>query len=214
MAQFATAPDASSFLRTGAIAGGISTLFFTVVHHIFISNIWFTFPLMLLAGALCGLSISWSFGALSAKRTVGGWLRYNLLYVIVLVLLGITSALVFEPVTSMMALMQADGPPDALIAQALPMTLVFTVLAATVLTALHGFSWRNFGAILMTASVLVLLLGLNISALGLVSIPRGSFFLVAEFLSLVVLLGAVYAAAFLGLEWKSFTTNNRNRRVS
>lgn len=48
----------------------------------------------------------------------------------------------------------------------------------------------------------------NISALGLVSIPRGSFYLVAEFLGLVVLLGAVYAAAFLALEWSSFVTNN------
>lgn len=195
------------------MAGGLSTFAFTAVHHLLISNIWFSFPFMLVAGALCGLCISWSFG-LVARQTVGGWLRYNLLHVIVLVLLGVTSALVFDPVVSMAALMQSNGPPDALIAKALPMTLVFTLVAALVLSALYGLSWRNFGAILLTSGVLVLLLGLNISALGLVSIPRGSFYLVAEFLGLVVLLDIVYAAAFLALGWKNDVTHNSDRRLS
>lgn len=203
----------STLARSGAIAGGISTFVFTVVHHIFISNIWFSFPFMLVAGALCGLCISWSFGFV-ARQTVVGWLCYNLLYVIVLVLLGLTSALVFDPVVSMAALMQSNGPPDALIAQALPMTLIFTLAASVVLTALYGLSWRTFGAVLLTSGVLVLLLGLNISALGLVSIPRGSFYLVAEFLGLVVLLDVIYAATFLALEWSSQATNNSDGRLS
>lgn len=190
---------APSFAHAGAVAGAASTLFFTVVHHLFISNIWFSFPFMLVAGALCGLSIGWSYGLLVRRPTAVNWLGYNLVYVLTLMLLGLASALLFEPVVSMAALMQANGPPDALIAQALPMTLVFTLASALGISLLYGPSRSKFGAILLTTTTLVLLLGLNISALGLVSIPRGSFYLVAEFLGLVVVLGMVYAAAFMVL---------------
>lgn len=214
MTPVVTKTAAANFARTGAIAGGLSTFFFTVVHHLLISNIWFSFPFMLVAGALCGLCIGWSFERVVTQPSTGGWLRYNFFFVIILVLLGVTSAVVFDPVISMAALMQTSGPPDALIAQALPMTLVFTLVAAAALTVLYGLSWRNFGAILLACGVLVLLLGLNISALGLVSIPRGSFFLVAEFLSLVVLLDVVYAVAFLALEWNNDIANISDRRRS
>ena len=193
------------FTRSGAVAGAVSTFVFTGVHHIFISNIWFSFPFMLVAGVLCGASIAWSYALLSRRSSVRGWLGYNLVYVLVLILLGATSALLFEPVVSMAALMQAGGPPGALIAQALPMTLVFTLLAAVAITLLYGRNLKHFGAVLLATTVLVLLLGLNISALGLVSIPRGSFYLVAEFLALVVLLDLVYAAAFAALEWSRFS---------
>lgn len=195
---------AATFARSGAVAGAVSTFVFTVVHHIAISNIWFSFPFMLLAGALCGLGIGWSYGLLVGRPSTVNWLGYNLVYVTMLMLLGLVSALVFEPVVSMAALMQTSGPPDALIAQALPMTLVFTLASAVVISLLYGRSRLHFGAILLTTVVLVLLLGLNISALGLVSIPRGSVILVAEFLGLVVLLDVVYAAAFIALEWSRF----------
>jgi hypothetical protein len=192
---------AATFARSGAVAGAASTFVFTVVHHITISNIWFSFPFMLLAGALCGLGIGWSYGLLAERPSFAAWLRYNLVYVVMLMLLGLASVLLFEPVVSMAALMQTSGPPDALIAQALPMTLAFTLASAVVITLFYGRSRRHFAAILLTTTTLVLLLGLNISALGLVSIPRGSLILVAEFLGLVVLLDVVYAAAFIALEW-------------
>lgn len=212
MAVPATMNITSNYTRAGAIAGGMSTLVFTIVHQILISDIWFSFPFMLLAGALCGLCIGWSFGLLVERPSLGGWLRYNLLYVTVLLLLGLASTLAFDPVISMTALMQTSGPPDALIAQAFPMTLAFTLASALMLSLLYGPNWRNFVAISLTTTALVLLLGLNISALGLVSIPRGSFYLVAEFLGLVVLLDAVYAAAFVALEWRSLVANIPNRR--
>jgi hypothetical protein len=99
----------------------------------------------------------------------------------------------------MAALMQTNGPPDALIARALPMTLVFTLASSIAISLLYGRSWRHLSAIMLTTTALVLLLGLNISALGLVSIPRGSLYLVAEFLGLVVLLAMVYVLVFVAL---------------
>jgi len=49
----------------------------------------------------------------------------------------------------------------------------------------------------------VLLLGLNISIIGLVSMPSGTWILVAELLGLVVVLNFVYAAAFFVLNRRS-----------
>lgn len=204
--------DAATFARSGAIAGAASTLVFTIVHHIFISNIWFSFPLMLVAGILCGLGIAWSYGHLVKQPSVRSWLGYNLVYVLMLMLLGVASAVMFQPVVSMAALMQANGPPDALIAQALPMTLLFTVASAIGISLLYGRSRRQLGTILLATTVLVLFLGLNISALGLVSIPRGSLYLVAEFLGLVVLLAIVYAVVFVALARPRFRARASHRR--
>ena len=54
----------AGFGRRGAAAGAIATVVFTVVHHLTISNIWATLPVMLAAGALCGWSLAWSYEVL------------------------------------------------------------------------------------------------------------------------------------------------------
>lgn len=184
---------------SGAVAGAISTLAFTVIHDIFISDIWFAAPMMLFAGALCGLCIGWSYRRLVARPSVGSWLRYNLLYLTMLMLLGVASVIMFEPIVSMAALMALNGPPDELIRHALPMTIIFTVASSMVISRLYGRSWQHYGTVLLTSAVLVLLLGLNVSVLGLVSIPRGSFYLVAEFLGLIMVINVVFVAVFIWL---------------
>lgn len=193
---------------SGAAAGAASALAFTVIHDIFISNIWFAAPMMLLAGALCGLCIGWSYVLLVDRPSIGSWIGYNVLYVAILMLLGATSVLAFEPVVTMAVLMTLNGPPHDQIGQALPLTVAFTVASSVVITLFYGRSRQHFGAILLTSSVLVLLLGLNISVLGLVSIPRGSLYLVAEFLALVIVLNAVYAVVFIGLEAGALGANS------
>lgn len=188
--------DTGQYTLAGAIAGLVSTIVFTIVHEVFISDIWFMLLPMSVAGAICGASIGWSFALLVDVSTVGGWSKYNLLYVLMFFLLGLVSSLVFEPVTTIAALIAANGPPDELIRQALPMTALFTLSMAIVVTLLYGRDWSRFGATLLTCSVLVLLLGLNISTIGLVTIPRGSFYLVLEMFGLILLLDLVYALVF------------------
>jgi hypothetical protein len=51
--------------------------------------------------------------------------------------------------------------------------------------------------------VLVLSLGLNVSAIGLVDIPRGSLYLIMELFGLIVALNGVYAVVFVALERQS-----------
>ena len=77
-------------------------------------------------------------------------------------------------------------------------------LSAVLISVLYGRSWVKFGAVLLTCIALVATLGLNVSAIGLVSIPAGSLYLVVEFFGLIVALNAVYAVAFVGLNWGRF----------
>jgi hypothetical protein len=118
-------------------------------------------------------------------------------------LLGVTSVLVYEPVTTIGALIEANEPPDELFGQAMPMTVVFTLATAVLVSLLYGRGRRRTGAVLLTCTVLVLLLGLNVSVIGLVAIPRGSLYLVVELFALILAINVVYVAVFIGLERKS-----------
>jgi hypothetical protein len=119
-------------------------------------------------------------------------------------LIGGVSVLVFEPVATIPALVAANSPPDDLIKQAMPMTIISTLLMAAVLIKLYARTWLHYGSILLTCSVLVLLLGLNVSVIGLVEFPRSSIFLIVEMFGLIIALNAVFAVVFAGLEWKNF----------
>lgn len=191
------------YLRSGALAGALSAFTFAIIHHIFISDIWFSVIMMMVAGAVCGLCIAWSYRLLVEAPSIGSWLRYNMLYVGMLDLLGAASVFVYEPVTTIAALVEANEPPDELFGQAMPMTIVFTLASAVVISLLYRRSWLRIGAILLTCTVLVLLLGLNVSVIGLVFIPRGSLYLVVELFGLILAINWVYVAAFIALERKS-----------
>ncbi len=202
---------------SGAIAGAVSALVFTVVHDIFISDIWSMLAIMLVAGAMCGAAVGWSYSLLVKRPSLRGWLAYNLLYDGMFVLLGLVSVLLFEPVTTMAAVTGLNGPPDALIGQAMPVTAVFTLMMAVTIALIYGFkqgfSLGRFGAALLTCATLVLLLGLNVSVIGLVSIPRGSWYLVAEMFGLILVLNAVLVIVVAGLERRSLLQGATRERL-
>jgi hypothetical protein len=58
----------------------------------------------------------------------------------------------------------------------------------------------SFGAILIASALLVTLLGLNVSIMGLVYIPRGDLYRILELYGLILSLGLVYMALFAALE--------------
>ena len=198
-----TTVDIWRYLRSGAVAGAVSAFAFAVIHHLFISDIWFSLVIMMVAGALCGACVGWTYGLLFETPSLGSWWRYNMLYVAMFVLLGAASVLVFEPVTTVGALIAANEPPDALIGQAMPMTIGFTLAAAILVSWLYGRSWLHYGAILLTCTVLILLLGLNVSVIGLVYIPGSSLYLIGELFGLILAINVFYVAAFIALERKS-----------
>ena len=188
------------FARSGVIAGASSALAFTALHDWLISDIWATLPLMVASGALCGGAIAWSFSLLQPMPSVREWLQYNGLYLGSLALLGVVSIVVFEPVTTIAALVAANEPPEELFARAMPMTVVFTLVLALGLSVLYRARLRSAAAVLATCILVVALLGLNVSVLGLVAVPLGSVYLIAELFVLLIVLDLVYAVAFVALE--------------
>lgn len=196
----------SSRLRSGAIAGAASSIIFMAVHQALISNIWGTWPVMIGAGALCGLCIAWTYGLLLREPAAGSWAAYNLTFVGMFVVLGAISELVFSPITTLTAVIEATGSPDELIGNALPMTALFTIAAPAFVVALFGRQWKRYLPVLLAVLVLVMTLGLNISIIGLVEIPGSSYYLVAELLVLTAALGLFYAVAFWALERHAMRT--------
>lgn len=205
MAKAETNTSNWAYIRSGAVAGAVSAFAFAIIHHIFISNIWFSLVIMIVAGAICGLCIGWSYILLVENPSIGSWLRYNMLYLAMFVLLGVASVLVYKPVTTIPALLAMDGPPDELFRQAMPLTLIFTLATAVLVCLLYQRTWLHFGAVLVTCIVLVLLLGLNISVIGLVYIPLNSLYLIGELFGLIFTINSVYVATFIGCEWKSLS---------
>lgn len=202
-------PAAGGAAWTGAAAGIFSTLVFTWVHDLLISDIWAMFVPMLIAGALCGVCLRWSFFVLVDRPGKGAWLRYNLVYTAMFFALTVVSVLVFDPVATLGEMLELDGPPEALIGQAMPVTIIFTLAMAALITRIYHSGWRKFGVSLLTSSVLVLLLGLNISTVGLVFFPSGTWYLVGEMLGLILLLNLVYAGAVLALDAAIFRMGRR-----
>lgn len=54
----------------GAAAGAIIVLLFAVVHDVLISDIWFNVVSMVIAGALCGFCIVWSYSSAVAEYSM------------------------------------------------------------------------------------------------------------------------------------------------
>ncbi len=190
----------TSFSRSGAVAGTGATVAFALIHAILISDIWFMLPIMVPAGAACGLCIAWSYGLMIKTPSVGSWFAYNTVYVAMFFLLGAASMLAFDPVTTAAVLTEANEPVGDVIMSAMPMTVVFTLVAAVVVGLLFGRKRSHYLVALLACTVLVVFLGLNVSVIGLVAFPSGSVYLVAELLGLIAALGLAFAVMFAALE--------------
>lgn len=200
-------------ILSGIVAGAVSAFGFALIHAIFISDIWFSLPILLAAGAICGFCLGWTYGLLFKAPSIHSWLTYNALYVGMFVLIGCMSILIFKPVTTLAIVMASDGPPNFLFAQEMPVIIASTIAMTAIISKLYARTWAHIGAILLTCTVLVILLGLNVSAIGLIAIPRSSLYLVIELAGLILSLNAVFAAVFAGLEWKVFFSGNYRPRL-
>jgi hypothetical protein len=192
------------FPLNGAAAGTFASLVFISAHDILISDIWFALIPMLVAGALCGAAIAWTYALLFPRPAIARWIGYNLFYVGVLVAMGLVSLLIYEPITTVAALIEAGGSPTELIRRATPLSVATIVVAAALLQWLWGRGVGHFLALLVSCSLVVVLLGLNVSVLGLVEFDSQGTVLVLITYGLTLLLNAVYVTAFAGLERGAF----------
>lgn len=194
------------FVISGAAAGVCAALVFTVVHQIMISAIWFAAAAMLTVGALAGACLAWSYRLVAPAPSARGWVRYNLCYLVMFLALGVTSMIVFEPVATIGALLAAKKPPVALIGRALPVTELFTLATAGVLAVLYRASWPGAIALLLTSSVLVMSLGLNISILGLVAVNRNATGVLIEVAALLTTIMGSFAWTVWLLQRQAFSS--------
>jgi hypothetical protein len=187
-------------VRSGALAGAATAFVFALVHHLLISDIWFSLIPMMIAGAACGACLGWSYALVFGAASPRTWAAWNAVYLTMFVLLGVLSLVVYEPVTTAAALLAGDGPPGELFGAAMPLTVLFTLGAAAAISLLWGRTLAKAAAILVTCTVLMLLFGLNISVLGLVQMVGDEVYLVGLFFALIILILAVNAVIFYGLE--------------
>ena len=193
----------SGAVRDGALAGAVSVVVFTAVHHLTISDIWAMLPMMLIAGAACGACVAWTFGALFRPSSLGQWVVWNLAILASLGILATASVLIYQPVTTMAAIMERGGPVDDLIVQALPLTVAFIIAMTGGFSLAFGHERGDYLRLLITTTVLTLIVGMNVSVLGLVDFAGGSIRPVLAFFGLIVLLDVAYASTFaiLGRRW-------------
>jgi hypothetical protein len=193
------------FPLTGAIAGAFSSLVFMFVHDLLISDIWFSLVTMLASGAVCGAAVAWTYAMLFSRPALKGWVGYNLLYVGFLVAIGLASLLIYEPIASAAELIAAGaGPPTELLRKATPLSVASILLAASLIHWRWGRGAGQFLAVLLTCALVIVLLGINVSVLGLVEFNRHGWMLVLFTYGLTLLLNATYVAAFVALEWRTF----------
>lgn len=196
-----------NFILSGAIAGFVSTLIFTIVHQILITDIWFSFLIMSGAGIISGIAIAGSYGKVVKVPSLKNWLGYNFIFIFMFILLAVCSIIFFEPVTTAAEVMQAKTRPDELIKKALPLSEIFTISFSIIMGFLFGNKIIDYILILLTNSVLIAILGLNVSIIGLVKIPSGSIYLLFELFALIFTIFIVYAGVFIILERKNLRRN-------
>lgn len=199
-AVFIDRTESRSPVASGAVSGAVTVLGFTLLHQVLISDIWFSFVAMLFAGVACGATLAWSYDRQFPRPTPRQWWGFVVMHTALLLALGGVSVAIFDPAVPMAALLAANEPPAELIAQAMPLTVGWIVIAAALPSLLWGRSLKGLAANSLTSTLLVLLLGLNVSVLGLVEMSGGPPFVVLEFFALLVVIMLGYGATFRFLE--------------
>jgi hypothetical protein len=187
-------------LLSGVIAGAATSFGFAGLHHLLISDIWFSLVPMMVAGALCGLCLAWSYRVLFERPTRSGWLRYNLEFVVLFILLGGVSFLLYEPVYTLPGLSAGLESADALLRQALSLSAMFGIVAGAAISLVRGRTAQKATAIIVTCLALTVLLGHNAAILGLVHMTKEMVPVLAEFYGLTAAIMVGNAGLFMVLE--------------
>ena len=180
----------------GAAAGVVATTVFTSLHHLFISPIWWALPFMAVAGAVCGAVLAWCYTSLVAVRTAGSWAVFVGLYIVMFGLLAMASSIVYEPIITMAEVVNSTGGNPIPIGESLGLMVVFTLGWAAFLSVFYQRGWRGFVAALAATTILMLLLGVNVSTMGLVDVPTTGWVLVIEFFGYLIALGVSFGLSF------------------
>ena len=182
----------------GALSGVVVVLGFTVVHNVFIADIWFNVGPMLFAGALCGFCITWSYRKGVAEHSTAAWFRYAGLYAAELIALGAVSLVVLRPRFTMAELMVADDAFEQLMPPSMPLMIGAMVVGTVLIWLYLGRCRAALVAIAVTQVLLVFLLGHQFAFLGLVESSSVLLVIFSEFALFTV---GIAAAFCFGVMW-------------
>ena len=184
----------------GALSGVVVVFGFTVVHNVFISDIWFNAGPMLFAGALCGFCIAWSYRKGVADHSTAAWFRYAGLYAAEMMALGAVSLAVLRPRFTMAEMMVADDAFERPLPPSVPLMIGAMVVGTIVVWLYCGRRWAALVPILVTQVLLVFLLGHQFAFLGLVESSSALLVVFGEFALFTVGLTAAFCA---GVMWST-----------
>ncbi len=176
----------------GALSGVVVVLGFTIVHDIFISDIWFNVGPMLFAGALCGFCIAWSYRKAVADHSTAAWFGYAGLYAAEMIALGAVSLAVLRPRFTMAELMVADDAFERLMPPSMPLMIGAMVVGTTLIWLYCGRRRGALAPILVTQVLLVFLLGHQFAFLGLVESSSALLVVFGEFALFTIGLTATF----------------------
>ena len=192
----------------GAVSGIVVVLGFTVVHDVFISDIWFNVGPMLFAGALCGFCIAWSYRAGVVDHSTAAWFRYGGLYAAEMIALGGVSLVVLRPRFTMAELLVAEDAFQRLMPPAVPLMVGAMVVGTIVVWLDCGRRWTAFAPILVTQILLVFLLGHQFAFLGLVEPSSALLLVFSEFGLFTIGLTGAFCA---GVMWSTMALERLHR---
>jgi len=184
----------------GALSGFVVVSGFTVVHNVFITDIWFNVGPMLFAGLLCGFCIVWSYRQGVADHSTAAWFRYAGLYAAELIALGAVSLAVLRPRYTMAELLVADDAFEQLLGPSVPLMFGAIAVGTILVWLYYGRRWLALVPILVTQGLLVFLLGHQFAFLGLVESSSALLVVFGEFALFTVGLTTVFC---LGVMWSA-----------
>jgi len=187
-------------LGAGAAAGVVATTVFTIAPHLFISPIWWAFPFMAVASAACGASLVWCYSRLVDSGTTFSWAIFVGLFTSMFGLLALASSIVYEPIITMAEVVESTGGNPIPIGESMGLMVVFTLGWAGFLSVFYRRGWRGFAAALVATAILMLILGVNVSTMGLVEIPTTGWVLVLEFFGYLGALGVSFGLSYRFIE--------------
>ena len=188
-------------------AGALVVLAFTVVHDWLISDIWFNVGPMVVAGALSGLAIGWSYRSGVRHHSTAAWFGYSALLSAELIALGAVSLAVLEPRFTMAELLVRDDAFALLVAPSMPL-IVATMLVGTVaFWLLSGRRTHTVVPIILTQVLLVFLLGHQFAFLGLVESTSQLLVALLQFTVITLVMAAAYSGAVM---WAAIAVARRS----
>ena len=110
------------------------------------------------------------------------------------------SSLVYEPIITMAEVVDSTGGNPIPIGESMELMVLFTLGWAAFLSVFYRRGRRDFAAALTATAILMLILGVNVSTMGLVEIPTTGWVLVLEFFGYLAAPGVSFGLSYRFIE--------------